>query len=157
FHEGPDGVFSGEATIERGRNPAARWLAGAFGFPPDGRSVPVVIMVERGRGARGTEEHWHRSFDGHRLSTRLSVARPGRVIEAVGPSVFELILRVDQGRLHLEVAAGRLFGLPLPRFLLPVSEAVEFAEHGTFAFDIAVRLFLIGPMIRYRGWLKPVA
>ncbi|MGF1553219.1 MAG: DUF4166 domain-containing protein [Paracoccaceae bacterium] len=150
FHEGPATRFRGEARVERGTNRLARRIAGAFGFPPSAETVPVTIAIAR----EGHVERWHRDFGGHALSTRLAPAGPGRVREHVGPSAFDLALVVRDGRLHLDVAAGRLGRLPLPGVLLPLSEAVEFAtDDGAFGFDIAVALRGLGPMIRYRGRL----
>jgi hypothetical protein len=63
-------------------------------------------------------------------------------------------LRVEEGRLRIEVAAGRLAGPALPRLLLPVSEAAGFADGEAFGFDIAVAPRGFGRMIRYRGRLK---
>ncbi|MEM6358371.1 MAG: DUF4166 domain-containing protein, partial [Pseudomonadota bacterium] len=117
-------------------------------------AIPVTITVER---AADGSEYWHRAFGNHRLSTHLTAAGPGQVRERIGPAAFDLALRVEpDGALTLNVARGTLFGIPLPRPLLPVSTACEAEDAtGRFAFDIAVRLRLLGPMIRYRGWLLP--
>ena len=49
---------------------------------------------------------------------------------------------------------GWLFGLPLPRWLLPRSEAREYVEDDRFHFDVAIDAPLgIGRLVRYRGWL----
>ncbi|MEM6489561.1 MAG: DUF4166 domain-containing protein [Pseudomonadota bacterium] len=154
FHAGPATRFAGEAQVARGTHAVARALAGAFGFPPDGAAVPVTVTVER--TAEG-HERWHRRFGRHAMTTTLAPAGAARVRERIGPASFDLALDVDaDGALSLAVAAGRFCGVPLPRPLLPISDAREAdGGDGRFAFDIAVRLRLVGPMIRYRGWLVP--
>ncbi|MEO1468132.1 MAG: DUF4166 domain-containing protein [Pseudomonadota bacterium] len=153
FHAGPATRFAGEAAILRGRHPLARLAATAFGFPRSGEGVAVTVSVERGEGV----ERWHRDFGGHRLSTTLCPAGPGRVVERIGPGTFEMALTVGDGALRLDVVGARIAGLALPRLLWPLSEAVEREVDGRFVFDIAVALRGIGPMIRYRGWLEAVA
>ena len=59
---------------------------------------------------------------------------------------------VRNGSLHLPVRRGWLFGLPLPGFLLPVSEAREYDTDGVFHLDVALRAPLGSLIVRYEGW-----
>ncbi len=53
---------------------------------------------------------------------------------------------------------GWLAGIPLPRFLLPVSDAREYEADGRFRFDVALDApFNLGLIVRYQGQLLPDA
>ena len=74
--------------------------------------------------------------------------------ERFGPFTFQLGLTVRDGALHYPVATGRIGPVPLPRWLLPGSDAREYAKDGTFRFDVR----LLAPvtralMVHYRGHL----
>jgi len=71
---------------------------------------------------------------------------------------FALGLSVREGELDLPVSSGRLFGLPLPRALLPLSVARESVDaEGRFRFDVRLSLPIFGLLAHYRGWLEPAA
>ncbi len=148
-------TFTGSATIIRGPSLLARAIALAFGFPQAGEDVPV--RVEKTRA--GETEVWRREFGGQIFHSPLSpAAAQQRCIERFGPFAFELSLPVDAAGMRLTVRRGWLFGLPLPRPLLPLSDSREFVEDGVFRFDVALHAPLGGGLVvRYRGWLTPEA
>ncbi|MEM9146424.1 MAG: DUF4166 domain-containing protein [Pseudomonadota bacterium] len=150
FHSG--GTHHGRAEVTRGAGRLAALTAWAFRFPPAGRDVPVAVAVRP--TPRG--ETWERDFGGHRLVSEITLAGPGRLRERFGPARFLLALVREGAGLRLEILSGTLFGLPIPRALLPVTEAREHAEAGRFAFDIAIAAPLVGRIVHYRGWLEPV-
>ncbi|MEM8751435.1 MAG: DUF4166 domain-containing protein [Pseudomonadota bacterium] len=143
----------GSAEVTRGRGPLARLIAWAFRFPPAAPEVPVVVKMTRDAGG----EIWARDFGGHVLRSRLRPGTaPGRVRERFLFIDFDLALTVEDRRLRLSVAGASAFGAPLPRFLLPRSDAAEFEDEGLFRFNIGVFApFGGGLVVRYRGWLKP--
>jgi hypothetical protein len=59
------------------------------------------------------------------------------------------------GRLRLVLRRWTFLGIPLPIGLAPQGHAIEFEQDGRFRFDVAIRAPLIGPIVRYRGWLAP--
>jgi len=61
------------------------------------------------------------------------------------------------GGVVYEPVRGWLFGLPLPSSLRPQVAARESVADGTFQFDVEIGAPLIGRIIRYRGWLRPVS
>ncbi len=147
-HAGPRRM-TGLATVERGRGIAARAIAALFRFPAAGDAVPVTVMKWPGAG----REVWERSFAARRFRSELRTTPQG-MTERFGPFTFRLGLHVAGGALHFPVAGGRAAGLPLPRWLLPQSEAREYAEDGRMRFDVALFApFGLGLMVRYRGWL----
>jgi hypothetical protein len=146
-------VFRGLARIDRGAGWVARIGAALFGFPPAGEDVPVTVTKTR----IGDGEVWERDFAGRRFRSHLTpTGKSGRVFERFGPVKFELDLPVRDGAMALPVLRGWCLGLPIPRALLPVSDSREYAEDGTFHFDVGLIAPLgLGLVVRYRGWLKP--
>lgn len=153
--QGPP-VWRGQASIEAGTHPLARLARRIIGLPPAGRDVPVTVSIERTIDAAGPAEIWTRNFGGARFSSRLSVDASGALWERFGPIRFRLGLTARDGGLILPVTAARCFGIPLPRVLLPISEAREHIdEQGRFCFDIRLTLPGMGLLTHYCGWLEP--
>ncbi|MGH1354492.1 MAG: DUF4166 domain-containing protein [Thalassovita sp.] len=131
--------WQGQATVHRGKSPWARLLAWVFRFPPAAENVPVeVIKTVTKRG-----ETWRRNFGKTHFRSRLA-ATPHGIIESFGPFTFLLGIKVTDRELHYPVHSGRLGPLPLPGWLLPLSDAREFESEGVFHFDIR----LLAPLTR---------
>ena len=75
--------------------------------------------------------------------------------ERFGPASFALALVVEDGRLFLVPRSWRLFGIPMPRALLPYGDSYECERGGRFYFDVEVRLPMFGLVAAYRGSLEP--
>lgn len=147
--------WRGRASVRRGRGGLSCLLGALLRLPPAADDVAVEVLMVR----RGEAEIWQRDFGGRRFRSTL---RPGRpVSEGFGPLGFTplrftLGLRVEGAALHFPVTGGRCLGLPLPRWLLPVSTTTETVDdQGRASFDVAIRMPLAGEIIRYRGWLQP--
>lgn len=142
-------VLKGRASVERGPGVVARLLCGVFGFPATVDDIDVEVTKTREHG----RECWQRRF-GERIFRSWLRIVGGRMRERFGPFEFELDLQVAHDALQFPVRRGWLFGLPLPSWLLPTSQACEYAEDGRFHFDVALDAPLgIGRLVRYRGWL----
>lgn len=145
--------FSGKAEVTRGTSAIARMAAWFFRFPPAAKDVPVTVTKTR----TDTGETWERNFAGHVFRSHLTA--PGaqaRVRERFWPFTYELDLPVNNGAIRLPVRRGWFLDLPIPRALLPGSEAVEYVEDGVFHFDVALLAPLgAGLIVRYRGFLRP--
>ncbi len=143
--------YHGMASVENGRNLLARAARAMMRLPPAAASVPVQVKLS----ATATEERWTRHFGNSRFSSTLRWdARRQRITESFGPMRFELGLGVEGDALRWPVTRGWLFGVPLPRFLLPISDSREDVdEEGRFRFDVSIRLRWIGLVAHYRGWL----
>jgi NAD(P)-dependent dehydrogenase (short-subunit alcohol dehydrogenase family) len=142
-----DGGASGRATVTRGRNPLARLVAVLLGFPREGEHDLHVGFEERD-GC----ERWTRDFSRRRFSSRLCL-RAGRLEERFGPASFAFRLPVHEAGLGMEMTGWRIGPLPLPLALAPRTPAREWEEDGLFHFDVSIALPLVGPVVRYRGWL----
>ncbi|MAC77632.1 MAG: hypothetical protein CML66_06170 [Rhodobacteraceae bacterium] len=150
FHGADNGDFEGRVSVARGAGIAGR-LADLFGFPPAMRDRTMRMSVRGGPDSAT----WQRDFDGHLLTSRIE-RRGSLLLERFGPVCLIMCLRDEAGALHVDVIGGTLCGLRMPRAVLPHSDSVETGEDGRLQFDISAALPILGPMIRYRGWLQPV-
>lgn len=141
--------WQGRATVERGTGFWSRFLGHLFGFPEATEDTTVEVI----KFVIPTGEIWQRSFGVRAFKSELR-ATPSGMTERFGPFTFLLGLEVRARALHYPVISGRLGPVPLPRWLLPVSEASEYVVDGRFHFDVK----LFAPVTRerlvhYRGTL----
>jgi hypothetical protein len=147
---------AGRASIERGNGIGARLIAAVIRFPPAGEDIPVRVDFDVSQG----REIWRRSFDGHRMTSTQEEGR-GRfdrlLCERFGPLAFGIALVCGERRLDLVLRRWSVFGIPMPRALLPLIVAHETVEDGRFRFFVEIKLRLVGLVVRYRGWLVPAS
>jgi NAD(P)-dependent dehydrogenase (short-subunit alcohol dehydrogenase family) len=146
-----DSGAAGEAVVVRGRGLVPRLLAWLMRFPPEGRRPLHVSFAER-----DGVETWTRDYGGHVMRSELSKASGG-VTERFGPIrfAFDLVPRPDG--LAMNLVGWSLLRVPLPRFLGPRIAATEREQDGRFHFDVSAALPLLGEVVRYAGWLEPLA
>ncbi len=144
-----DSWVEGEADVAGSANPLGRVVARIMGFPSPGRHRLRVDFAE----CDGVER-WTRNFGGRVFTSALS-AEDGRLIERFGPLRFGFDLPVESAGLTMRMCWWSVFRIPLPLILAPRSIAREWEEDGRFQFDVPIALPLIGPIVRYRGWLSP--
>lgn len=143
--------WNGHASVERGTSLWSRLIARIFSFPK--ASDQTTIEVTKRVIASG--EIWIRCFGKYRFTSKLTPTRKG-MTERFGPFTFLLGLEVSDQALHYPVLSGRLGPLPLPRWLLPVSEAKEYVRDGRFHFDVKLSAPITGDLlVHYRGTLEP--
>ncbi len=152
----------GLATVDRGGGLLARLIGALVGFPRAGDEIPVTVTFTVKDGV----EHWRRTFAGKSF---VSTQRQGRgrsawlVEEGFGPLSFGLALVLEGDRLRLVLRRWRFLGLPLPLALAPTAESFETVEvvdaagAGRFRFHVEIGHRLTGLIVRYRGWLVPIA
>ena len=91
----------------------------------------------------------------------VSTQEPGRgrnqhlITERFGPFAFGLALVTQGPKLRVIPRRWTLFGLPLPRALMPRGDSYEAEQNGKFRFHVEIALPLIGPVVTYDGWLDP--
>jgi Domain of unknown function (DUF4166)/Saccharopine dehydrogenase NADP binding domain len=152
-------VAEGVATVERGRNLAARLVAAAFRFPEAGTNIPVRVRFTAATGPDGQPaEIWTRTFGASDFSS-LQWAGSGRsehlVNERFGPFTFGLALVLDGEKLRVIPRRWNFLGISMPRALMPRGDSHERAEDGRFYFHVEIVLPLIGLIVRYQGHLTP--
>jgi hypothetical protein len=148
--------YAGRASVTRGDNPLARLVATVMGMPPTMDDCPVEVRLSRTeQGA----ETWTRKFGSSSFSSTHSLGRggwEGLVVERFGPVAVAMAVEEDGRRLSLTVRGLTVFGLPMPRELAPKVKALEHDADGRFNFDVGIGLPMIGLVIHYRGWLRPM-
>ncbi|MFV0474227.1 MAG: DUF4166 domain-containing protein [Pikeienuella sp.] len=151
-HEAADvSRWRGRAAVSRGEGLWSRLLGRIFGFPPAGEDIPVEVC----KTVNESGETWRRRFGARVFRSHLALGPQG-LTERFGPFTFLIGLNLRDGALHYPVRSGRLGPLPLPRRLLPVSEAREYVEDGLFHFDVKLRAPATGDLlVHYRGSLAP--
>ncbi|MEM8536229.1 MAG: DUF4166 domain-containing protein [Pseudomonadota bacterium] len=142
--------LAGRARVIRGGGLWPRLIAFLFRFPKATDDIPVTVTMTAQDGG----ELWERRFGDSRFWSFLKVHN-GVMTERFAPFTFTLGLHVADGQLHYPVKSGRLGPLPLPNFLLPISNAREFTRDGQFHFDVQLLAPLTGGlMVHYQGRLS---
>jgi hypothetical protein len=123
-------------------------------FPEASEDTPVEVRFDSANG----EETWTRTFGDQSFSSRQFAGR-GRserlLCESFGPITFAMALVVEDMKLRLILRRWSVFGIPLPMWLCPRSEAYETNEDGRFNFHVEISHPLTGLIVRYEGWLAP--
>ena len=149
-------VWTGRANVACGKGLLAPLVAALFRFPKAGQDQPVSVTFTTDAQGRET---WARRF-GARLMRSTQEAGTGRdealIVERFGPFRFGLALDWDGSRLQIIPRRWGIGRLPLPRFLMPHGPAWEEVKDDRFRFHVEIILPLIGPVVRYEGWLEPV-
>jgi hypothetical protein len=128
-----------------------------FRFPRGGANMPLRVEM---RGENDGSETWTRIYPDVTMRSNLRNADPSTqcLDEVFGPVAIRLKWRATDVSLTLSPIGARLFGIPLPSFLCPRSIARETVDNnGRFQFDVDIAMPLIGPIVRYRGYLVPLA
>jgi NAD(P)-dependent dehydrogenase (short-subunit alcohol dehydrogenase family) len=145
-----NGGASGEAIVTRGKSATAALINTIIGFPKAGTHALHATFDEH----MGVET-WTRDFDGICFSSRLH-QDGSSIVESFGPLSFRMRLGGDEMGLTMAMQGWTAFGVPMPRWLGPTSQAREWQDGDAFCFDVAIKLPVIGELVRYQGRLKPV-
>jgi hypothetical protein len=143
--------FKGLASVTRGTGLQARIAALLFGFPPSVEETTVeVAKTPDGKG-----EVWVRQFGDKTFRSYLRPTSHG-MTERFGAFTFQLDLKIQDDKLHFSVKSGRVWGVPIPKFMLPQSIASEADTNGVFHFDVHLKAPTGATLVHYKGWLKPI-
>ncbi|WP_428960416.1 DUF4166 domain-containing protein [Xanthomonas oryzae] len=143
-------TFAGRAQIQRGGHALVPLLALLSRLPHSGE---VAVEVEFLADAHG--ERWHRRFGGIPMHSRLW-RNGNRLREHLGAVRFEFSLQADAQSLYWQATRVWAFGwIPLPARWFRQVRCREHADSGRYGFLVDVHLPLVGPFIRYEGWLEP--
>jgi hypothetical protein len=145
-----DAGAAGRAVVVRGRHPLAHVVARLMRFPAEGEHDIHVHFSQR-----DGVETWTRDFSGRIFRSYFS-EKDGRLVERFGPLRFVFDLPSDETGLRMVLKGWSAFGVPLPLALGPRGEAQEFEQDGLFRFDVPISLPVMGTVVRYRGWLRPL-
>jgi len=141
---------SGIADVAGETHPVARWLRRLLSLPDPGAGQAITVSIER----HANHEHWSRLFPGGHMQSTLRAGGNGQLHERLGPVTVHFTLHRDGDAIDWRLRGVRLFGLPLPLALCGTISSRSGMRDGHYAFDIDVRLPLVGRLVAYRGWLE---
>lgn len=147
-------LWEGQAVIEVSQTWLGRTIARVFRFPSTTTGTPVRVNVTMDR--EDDCEVWTRRFGDHVFRSHLTndPQTKRRVWERFGWFNFAIDLKPTPVGLEYPVKAGRLFSIPIPKALLPISRTRETVDtESRVTFDVALSLPLVGRIVGYRGWL----
>jgi Domain of unknown function (DUF4166) len=142
-------VWTGRASVERGKSLPSRIAAALTGLPPEGPDQQLSVTFE----PVGAGEVWQRQFGGARFHS-LQYERGGLLRERVGPTTFVFTALASAEGLALRLDGFRVLGVPLPRLLHPTVHTFERESDGRYQFEVEAHLPLFGLLVRYGGWLE---
>jgi len=138
-------LLTGEATVERGRG-VAQVICWLFGMPPSRTDCPLAVEGSHEPGVM----HWRRRFDAFVMNSYFY--QEGRyLVERLGAVHLVMRLTVEDAVLYYHLETARIFGVPLPKFILPEVMAMESQADEHYRFKVDVSMPLIGTLIRYWG------
>ena len=142
-------TWRGAANITRGRNLFSKLCAAVAGLPAARSDAPTSVTF----AVDGARERWHRDFGGARMSSRYREWN-GRLLERLGPLEFVFSLGVHDAEILWHTTGVHLFGvLPLPSSWFTQVRCRERERDGRYEFLVEAAMPLVGPIIRYEGWL----
>lgn len=147
--------WKGRASVKRGRTVLSKIAGAIAGFPGAKDDIDVTVEMERTRQG----ETWTRTFGSKRFRSYLSSGTRNErpvLFERFGAMKFEIALALEDGRLRFPVQRGSIFGVALPKLLLPLSNAEEYLDqNGRARFKVDLSLPICGHVATYSGWLEP--
>ena len=146
-------TFKGRCKVTRGKNPLSHIVALLLRLPKASPDIPVQVVLTKD----GDKEIWERFFDGKRMvsTQEAGSGKQSRlVIERFGPIAIHIAILVENGHQVLRTTGWSIFGLPLPKFLLPGGEVFEHDADDRFNFHVDLVAPLFGRLVKYEGWLE---
>ncbi len=146
-------IWKGEAETQGPANifgKIAGLLAGVS--VSDARSSVTVCITPHNGG-----ETWQRDFGGRKFKSHL---KPGLakneylMMESFGAIKVAMAIFKKGETLRFVPRRWFLFGLPMPKALLPYGDTFEYQEDGKFWFNVSLNVPLAGRVASYKGWLQ---
>lgn len=102
--------------------------------------------------------HWGRSFDNAKMVSSLfkPVGRfnQGYWVESTGPLSMNLTVDIINGGWFWRCLKVDFLGFPIPRWLIPKTNAYKVIENGEYRFHVEFSLPIIGSLVSYQGLLR---
>jgi len=149
------GELSGNIDISYGNGIAGligKRLAKKMKLPNQGRHKLLVSISHSSKGL-----HWNRVFNDQEVVESLFAPfgnnKNGYWIETTGPVKMKLTVDIIDGGWFWRCLNLSLFGLPIPLFLVPKSQAYKIIENGQYIFNVSFTYPLLGSLVSYQGRL----
>ncbi|MCK0098070.1 DUF4166 domain-containing protein [Qipengyuania sp. S6317L1] len=143
----------GTAEICRGTSLLAKIVAFCLSAPPNGDNTPVTVTFKPDDNG----ELWTRNFGGKLFKSHQRLGKEKNaylIVEKFGPIDVALAPIIEEQRFRLVPRRWSVFGIPLPKSLLPEGNTFESQEGGLFKFDVEIAAPLVGLICSYRGTLR---
>lgn len=127
----------------------ARALAVCLGAPRSASTGPIRFELTSGPA----EETWTRYFPTRTMTSCMRLVA-GHVEESLGSARLTFNLVATEGRLSMQLAKMRFFGVPCPTWMLPRIVAEERGTDDQLHFRITAELPFVGRVASYRGHLE---
>jgi hypothetical protein len=102
--------------------------------------------------------HWWRRFDEQTVIKSLfkpvGDIEQGYWIETTGPLSMKLTVDIKNGGWFWRCLKVNFLGLPIPRWLIPHTNAYKIIENGKYRFYVEFSLPIIGSLVSYQGLLR---
>ncbi len=147
--------WSGTASVRRGTGIFARAIAAIIGFPKSADTISVTVtFTPEGDGERWTRQFGDQVFSSHQ---RVGCGRNKHLlVERFGVVDVALALVIEGDRLKLVPRRWSIFGIPLPKFMLPGGETFETQVGRCYRFEVDITLPIVGHIISYTGSLNQI-
>lgn len=149
------GELSGKIEISYGNGIAGligRRLAKKIKLPAQGEHDLSVSIFHSNKGL-----HWNRKFNSNAIVESLFVPygnkENGYWLETTGPMKMKLTVDIINGGWFWRCLNVSLFGIPIPLFLIPNSQAYKLIEDGKYKFNVSFTYPFIGNLVSYKGIL----
>ena len=121
-------------------------------LPSKGSHKLLVSIYHSSKGL-----HWDRTFNDDNIVESLFVPvgnnKNGYWVETTGPLKMKLTVDIVEGGWFWRCLNISLFGLPIPTFFVPKSQAYKIIENSKYIFSVSFTYPLIGSLVSYRGAL----
>lgn len=150
------GRLTGDVEIYYGKGLAGvigSRLAKKMNLPCEGTHQLVVSISHDNAGL-----HWGRCFDDQTLVKSLfkpvGHIEQGYWIETTGPLSMKLTVDINNGGWFWRCLKVNFLGFPIPRWLIPKTNAYKIIENGKYRFHVEFSLPIIGSLVSYQGLLR---
>lgn len=149
LHSGSGVEVSGALRVRWSTKSLLRVPLLALLLPRPAVAAPCRVSMQAQRGS----EQWHRTIGGRRLSSRMSCAESGVIVERLGPLKLHLQTWVTRaGHLRQASRSVSLFGVRLG--VMHVFALERAIGERDFAIDVRIVLRGVGDVLRYGGKLR---
>ena len=128
-------------------------LAKKMSLPSEGTHLLVVSISHDIDGL-----HWDRCFNNQALVKSLfkpvGHVEDGYWIETTGPLSMKLTVDINNGGWFWRCLNVNFLGFPIPRWLIPKTNAYKIIENGKYRFHVEFSLPIIGTLVSYQGLLR---
>ncbi|MCY7389072.1 MAG: DUF4166 domain-containing protein [Burkholderiales bacterium] len=141
--------LTGMVQVDAPKSILAILLARLLGTPLSANEGPIKFKLD----ARPSEETWTRHFPSNVMTSHLQL-RNGQLVEKLGAARLTFALLENNGRLNMQLRRLQFFGIPCPKWLMPIVVAEETGFDGRLYFHVRAEVIFVGVVASYQGYLS---